>query len=203
MTPRDVVLARVRSALQDRPSPAPVQRDYRRAGLPGTDLVALLRARVTDYRAEVVVCGEHEAGDAVRAALERRGSRRVVLATGLPTGWGLVGEADDPELDPQELDRVDAVVTTCLLAIAETGTVVLDHGPGQGRRALTLIPDHHVLVVRADQIVSSVPEAIAALDPRRTMTWVSGPSATSDIELSRVEGVHGPRLLDVVILSGA
>jgi L-lactate dehydrogenase complex protein LldG len=98
------------------------------------------------------------------------------------------------------LDRVSAAVTTCAVAITETGTVVLDHGPGQGPRMLTLVPDYHLVVVRADQIVANVPDAVAALDPLRPMTWISGPSATSDIELDRVEGVHGPRTLDVLIV---
>ena len=114
---------------------------------------------------------------------------------------GVERVSDTPPLPSAELDGIDAVITGCAIAIAETGTIVLDGGPDQGRRALTLIPDHHLCVVRAGQVVDDVPAAVAALDPRRPLTWISGPSATSDIELRRVEGVHGPRHLYVLIVA--
>ncbi|MGQ4425816.1 lactate utilization protein C, partial [Streptomyces violaceoruber] len=127
---------------------------------------------------------------------------------GLPPHWLAAVDAtrvhDRAASTPQELDGVDSVVTGCAVAVAETGTIVLDGSPDQGRRRITLVPDHHICVVRVpDQVVSSVPGALEPLDPARPLTWISGPSATSDIELDRVEGVHGPRTLEVVLLSGS
>ncbi|MDQ4116608.1 MAG: LUD domain-containing protein, partial [Actinomycetota bacterium] len=131
------------------------------------------------------------------------GLRRILVPPGFPADLvpgGVVTVHDGPDVPVDELDRCDAVISTAALGIAETGTIVLDHGPGQGRRAATLVPDRHVCVVHADQVVPGVPEAVAALDPSRPQTWVSGPSATSDIELDRVEGVHGPRTLHVLLV---
>jgi L-lactate dehydrogenase complex protein LldG len=131
----------------------------------------------------------------------------LVVPPGFPEGlvpegpWSLL--ADVPPLNVGQLDEADAVITTVATAIAVTGTVTLDHGPGQGRRVLTLLPDQHICVVRANQIAPDIPEALRLLDPHRPLTLVSGPSATSDIELDRVEGVHGPRTLDIVVVVDA
>ncbi|MBX5442808.1 MAG: LUD domain-containing protein [Solirubrobacteraceae bacterium] len=160
---------------------------------------------MADYRAAVTrgAAGDAAIAAAVAEALGRHAARRVVVPPGLPVAWlppGIEALADDPPLDHDAIAAADGVLTGCALAIAQTGTIVLDHTAGQGRRALTLLPDLHVCVVRADQVVADVPDAIAALgDRRRPVTFVSGPSATSDIELNRVEGVHGPRRLEVVL----
>ena len=187
MTARDDVLARVRAA---KPASSPaVPRDYRTSG--ALDL-ELLVERLQDYKAVVHRCRPDE----VAALLRRLLTGRVVVPDGFE---GLEG-IPDTGLTARELDAMDAVVTMCTVAIAETGTIVLDGSAGQGRRALSLVPDRHVVVVRADQVVQTVPEALARLDPTRPQTWISGPSATSDIELQRVEGVHGPRTLEVVLV---
>ncbi|MEV4414908.1 LUD domain-containing protein [Catellatospora sp. NPDC049609] len=201
MNARDEILGRIRTALGPCPAVPPVPRDYHLTGryAPGApELLRLLTDRLEDYRAAVHAC----APDALAATLAdlTRGWRVVV-----PAGSDLAVPGalrDDPPLGNAELDRVDAVLTGCAAACADTGTIALDAGPRQGRRALTLIPDRHVCVVYADQVVQTVPELIRRLDPGRPLTLVSGPSATSDIELSRVEGVHGPRTLIVVIVGG-
>jgi L-lactate dehydrogenase complex protein LldG len=206
MAAREDILGRVRSALGDRPRPDPVARDYRTAGTDATstdDLVARLTDRLVDYRATVERVADVPAG--IAAALAARNARRVLVPAGFPSGWlppAVEPVVDEPPLSNAELDAADGVVTTCALAVAETGTIVLDHGPGQGRRALTLVPDFHLVVITPDQVVAQVPDAIAQLPDRTTLTLVSGPSATSDIELDRVEGVHGPRTLHVLIAAG-
>ena len=181
-----------------------VPRAYRQAGeLDPADVLELFVERVRDYRATVVVTDDPAL--AAAEALVAAGARRVGIAADLdgalrPTGVELV---EDDGLAPRELDALDGALTTCAAGCAVTGTIALDGGPGQGRRALSLVPDRHVCVIRADAIVESVPELIAALEPsareRRPIVLVSGPSATSDIELTRVEGVHGPRQLVVIV----
>ena len=203
---RAVVFERIREALADAPPAIAVPRDYERALPPGTAIVDLFAERVSDYRATVHRTPAARVAATIAAVLEARGAKRVAVPAGLPDDWraatGAGAVADDPPLAFGDLDQLDGVVTGCAVAIAETGTIVLDGGAGQGRRALSLLPDLHVCVVLASEVVGTVPEALARLDPRRPQTWISGPSATSDIELQRVEGVHGPRILDVVILEG-
>jgi L-lactate dehydrogenase complex protein LldG len=210
MTARDEVLARVRTALGPaRPAPVEVVRDYRRAdGRPPGDpgLLDLLVDRVEDYRASVLRCGADEVATTVVAALDQGlaagwAPGDVVVAPGLPEEWRPPGSDVDDDRPPVQLAERSAAVTAVAVAIAETGTLVLDGSPACGRRALSLLPDCLVCVVRTDQVVGGVPEALARLDPLRPLTMVSGPSATSDIELQRVEGVHGPRTL-LVVLAG-
>jgi L-lactate dehydrogenase complex protein LldG len=196
LSAKDEILQRIRAALSDRPEPPAVPRDYLRALDDGTDVVSLFEERAADYRAVV-----ERVTDLPAAIARAAGGKRLAVPTGLPADWvaGLDVVADDPPLSTDRLDQVDGVLTGAAVAIALTGTVILDAGPDQGRRVLSLVPDYHICVVRADQIVGTVPEALARLDPTRPQTWISGPSATSDIELNRVEGVHGPRHLHILI----
>ncbi|MCW2905648.1 MAG: lactate utilization protein [Actinomycetia bacterium] len=231
MTPRDEMLGRIRTALAGDPpgsgapgsgapgsgasppagTPAPAYRT--RGDLDSPALLDLLAGRLIDYRSQVRRTAPAQLLDTVRAALAERGARRVVLPPGLDLpglGQPRPGQAStldgvelitDGGLSAQELDQADGVITRAAVAIAETGTIVLDAGPGQGRRALSLIPDYHLCLIDAAQVVALVPEAMARLHPDRPLTWISGPSATSDIELDRVEGVHGPRTLEVILIS--
>lgn len=204
MSAREEILSRIRDALGDRPVAPTIPRDYDRAPATGTDVVALFAERAADYRATVTRVPAAGLPAAISAALTERGARTIGVPVGLPSDWlGSVStadiRADDPPLSVADLDALDGVVTGAALAVALTGTIVLDAGPEQGRRVLTLLPDYHLCVVRAEQIVGTVPEALARLTPTRPQVWISGPSATSDIELSRVEGVHGPRTLHILI----
>jgi L-lactate dehydrogenase complex protein LldG len=210
---REEVLGRIRAALRDvpaaeRPRDVGVERSYRR----GSDAAAAaLRAhfvaRASEYRARVLTAPAGEVRAAATAAVRERGARRLVIPSDLRAEWrpGGVELVEDDGHDHATLDRMDGVVTGSAAAIAETGTIVLDAGPGQGRRAITLLPDYHLCVVEVERIVGSVPEALARVaaavrDSRRPITLISGPSATSDIELERVEGVHGPRTLEILVV---
>jgi L-lactate dehydrogenase complex protein LldG len=214
MTARDEVLARIRQAnaaagVTAAPvglsGGAPAYRVHGERDLAGR--LDLLAGRLADYRATVRRCAPDGLAAEVAAALAERGARRVVVPPGLDPALLAAADAEitvdgQPEiLGPAALDEMDAVVTGAAVAIAETGTIVLDASPAQGRRAITLVPDYHLCIVHADQVVELVPEAVAQLAAAadRPLTWISGPSATSDIELERVEGVHGPRTLVVIL----
>ena len=202
---RDDILARIGAALGDRPATPDILRDYRRGSHPAEApvMLALLADRLVDYGATVHHTTAARLPDVLASILD--GAGRLVVAHGLPEPVAEAAVARDATCDDgltgTELDAFDTVLTTCAAAAAETGTIVLDGSAGQGRRAITLVPDRHVCVVRAEQVVHNVPQLLARLDPRRPLTFISGPSATSDIELQRVQGVHGPRTLIVVLIS--
>jgi L-lactate dehydrogenase complex protein LldG len=209
---RDDVLARVRAAHAAAPPPnlayERVERAYRyTSDLEPEAMVERLVDRLLDYKALVRHCGPGDVAATVAAALGERGVRSVVVPAGLEPGWldglgELAVHLDEGQLTVAELDTLDGVLTGCAVAVAETGTLVLDGSAGQGRRVVSLIPDYHLCVVRVDQVVADVPQLVAAVDLTRPVTLISGPSATSDIELNRVEGVHGPRTLEVVLVEG-
>ncbi|MEV3938098.1 LUD domain-containing protein [Glycomyces sp. NPDC049804] len=192
---REEILARMRRALEGAGEAPVPPREYRRALDAGVDITAMLIDRLVDYKANV-----HHGLASIPAALA--GAKRVVVPADLPSEWRLGGAefVADEGLSTAELDGMDAVLTGCAAAVAVSGTIMLDTGAAQGRRAITLVPDHHVVVVRAEQIVGHLAQALPMLDRTAPQTWISGPSATSDIELQRVEGVHGPRRLEVVLL---
>ncbi len=204
MTARAEMLARIRSALSDGSQPDRSAAAYRLHGdLSGPALLDLLAGRLTDYRALVRRATADTLAAEVTAALTRRGARTVVVPPGLAVALPAFADVTvDDGLTAAQLDGFDAVITTAAVAIAETGTIVLDGAPGQGRRAISLVPDYHLCIVAAEQVVQLVPEAVARLADAAAgpLTWISGPSATSDIELERVEGVHGPRTLEVILV---
>ena len=212
---KEEILRRIRRATRDvpeneRPEDVPVERGYRdRDDAPRDEILERFAERVAEYKAEVRRVSEADLSRAIEEALKGRGVKRLVVPPGLPRAWvpegvEVLSDGARPRLTDEELDRSDGVLSGCALGIAQTGTIVLDAGPAQGRRALTLLPDYHLCVVREEQVVGLVPEAFAGLeatvkDEGRAITFISGPSATSDIELNRVEGVHGPRTLEVLI----
>ncbi len=213
---KETILWRIRRATRDvpaseRPEDVAVERGYReRDDAAREEIVERFAENVAEYEATVHRVGSDELPGAIERTLRERDVERLVVPPHLPEAWvpeGVEVLRDDARrlLEDEELDRSDGVLTGCTLGIAQTGTIVLDAGRGQGRRALTLLPDYHLCVLREDQIVGLVPEAIQRLentvkDEARAVTFISGPSATSDIELDRVEGVHGPRTLEVLIV---
>ncbi len=215
-TAKETILWRVRRATRDvpegeRPEDVRVERGYRKEGDGARDdIVARFAEHVAEYEATVHRVAEDGLPARIAQILQKRGLEILVVPPLLPEAWipegvEVLRDAAGPRLTNEELDEAGGVLTGCALGIAQTGTIVLDAGPGQGRRALTLLPDYHLCVVREEQVVDLVPEAFAKLEETvrgegRAVTFISGPSATSDIELNRVEGVHGPRALEVLIV---
>lgn len=210
---REEILQRARAALADvgddsPESDVPVEWEYGQPVDVG-DLLETFIDRLEDYEATVNRCGTDEIPTAIAAGLQATGARKVIAPTAVEDSWlaeadvEVIREHPDAPFSPAQLNEIDAIVSACAVAVAMTGTIILDHDADQGRRALSLVPDRHICVVRVDQVVSGVPEAVARLRnsvaAKRPQTWISGPSATSDIELKRVEGVHGPRQLYVVL----
>lgn len=199
---RTEVLQRIKRATSDMESTT-VARLYRHeSGQGSPDLFA---ERLGEYKSCVHFVESSQIGLMIRDCLELRGAKNVVVSEDVPVEWMLDCSAaivsDNPPLTRAQLNKIDAVVSACAVAIADTGTIVLSHGVGESRRALSLVPDYHLVVVLEEQIVPNVPAAVEKLSPTTPMTWISGSSATSDIELSRVEGVHGPRTLDVIVVT--
>jgi L-lactate dehydrogenase complex protein LldG len=213
VTARQEVLARIAEAHRAAPPPelpyGQIARDYRTSSdLDRHELTERLIDRLIDYKALVRRCSRDDLSATISAALTDRGATSVVVPAGLDGTWlALVsstiridGSAPGDQLSVPEVDATDGVITTCATAVAETGTLILDGAAGMGRRMITLIPDYHLCIVLPDQICADVPQALTRLDATRPLTMISGPSATSDIELNRVEGVHGPRTLEVIIV---
>jgi L-lactate dehydrogenase complex protein LldG len=212
VTAREEILRRIRAAKggvanaeRSRAAWSGIERGYRReATRPREAIVELLEDRLRDYDARVIRVGRADVASSAAGMLEERKVRRMVVPMGLAVEWLPSGFefVVDEGLAAVELDRVDGVMTGATLAIAETGTVVLQNVAGQGRRAVTLVPDYHLCVVRVEDVVETVPEAIGRLQATAGLatTFVSGPSATADIEMTRIKGVHGPRFLDVILV---
>lgn len=203
MSSREQILAAVRGATRDAAA-GEVPRDYHRSlARDHREVIQLFVERARDYRAEVTLVPGAELSRTIGSELAKWQAGSVVVPPDLDPQWLTTVTSrvvpDDPQLTGRDLERIDAVVTASAAAIALTGTVILDGAAAQGRRAISLVPDLHICVVRGDDIVDTVPEAVARLDANRPLTWISGPSATSDIELDRVEGVHGPRNLVILV----
>ncbi|WP_066298554.1 LutC/YkgG family protein [Arthrobacter luteolus] len=209
MSAREEILGRLRDALRDSPEVPEIPRGYRSAvEVPETERIAMLVDRLEDYKAGVTVLDEAGIGTRIAELLDAAAS--YVVPEGIDGAWLAAADTAVPgrrrtdsttaPLSVAELDATTAVVTGSAVSVAETGTIILDGSPNQGRRAISLVPDHHICVVRAADITTILPEGLRRLDGTRPLTWISGPSATSDIELERVEGVHGPRTLDVIIV---
>lgn len=218
-TAKETILSRIRHATHDvprdeSPEDVPIERGYRTQGDPaGSELVDRFAETVAEYEATVHRVDEGDLPEKIKELLGHRGIKKLVVPADLPESWipanvEILRDGPEEHLDNNSLDGSDGVLTGCALGIAQTGTIALDSGEAQGRRAITLLPDYHLCVIKEAQVLDLVPEAIEKLGEAvrgkgRAVTFISGPSATSDIELERVEGVHGPRTLEVLIVSGS
>lgn len=204
LSSRERVLERIRKANAHAPAAQPpIPRDYDRGGmLASTETVALFEVRLRDYDARIFTAQRQEIARVAAEILTAANRRRIAIPAGLPEAWRSesIEWLPDHDLSVDALNAVDGVMTAATAGIAASGSIVLQHGPAEGRRALTLLPDYHLCVIEAAQIVETLPEAFARLDPARPVTFFSGPSATADIEMTRIKGVHGPRFLDVLLV---
>lgn len=208
-TDKELILSRIRDARPAAPDitddiPRSYQRDEPRAG--AADVLDLFARRLDDVGARLRRCHSDEVAESVADLLGDIGAVELITPPGLPADWlprsGFRWLTDEPALSTTQLNAADGVITAVRAASADTATVVLDGGAGQGRRALSLVPDYQLCIIRAEQVLAGLPATLAALEPQRPITFVTGPSATVDIELVRVSGVHGPRHLDVLLTSG-
>ena len=208
---RQIILSRIRTALLPHAAPsaenswAAIPRAFRRSSdAPAGAVLELLVDRLQDYDAQVLQTSREDITQAIAQMLTARGADNLLVPPGFPEIWlpESFTYVHDEELSPALLDECGGVITTCTLAVAETGTIVLQNAPGQGRRAASLVPDYHLCLIEAARVVATVPEAIAVLQSTATLptTFISGPSATADIEMTRIKGVHGPRFLDVILI---
>lgn len=182
-----------------------IAREYKRSGTLDVDArLQMLEHRLREYDALVYRSGTTTLPEVIAQILTGRGKSRIAIPRGIPASWLPAGTAflEAEELSPTELDGLDGVFSGCTVAIAATGTIVLQNAPAQGARKLSLVPDYHLCVVDKSQVVETVPEAFAVLQnsPTSPITFISGPSATADIEMTRIKGVHGPRFLDVILV---
>jgi L-lactate dehydrogenase complex protein LldG len=209
---RERVLERIRKANLKAAAPQEsIPRDYDRSSSQTVDkTLALFEERLRDYDARIFAVRREEVAAKAAEILSAGNRRRIAVPAGLPAVWQaagvewiLDGAADgtaDHELSFDALNAVDGVMTAATAGVAVSGSIVLQHGPAEGRRVLTLLPDYHLCVIEAGQVVETLPEGFARLDPTRPVTFFSGPSATADIEMQRIKGVHGPRFLDVLLI---
>lgn len=205
---RERVLERIRRAnSKAAPPQEPIPRGYDGAAsdhghAQSAEVIALFEERLRNYDARVFPVGKDHIAAKAAEILKAADRRRIAVPAGLPAAWRTddVDWAFDDELSLDVLNAVDGVMTAATLGVAVSGSIVLQHGPAEGRRVLTLLPDYHLCIIEAAQVVETLPEAFARIDPKRPVTFFSGPSATADIEMTRIKGVHGPRFLDVLLV---